>query len=81
MNHSLERKRVATQALKGLDLPTGLRAKALAVAASDGQAGNSLRDLIALNDDDDLKPALVSFLEVQAEGKPSSNHAQLSVDS
>jgi len=63
MMHTMERKRAATKSVKSLDLPADLRAKALAFAASDSTAGNSLRDLIELNDDDDLKPAIMCFLE------------------
>ena len=69
MSHSLEQKRAATLSIKKLNLSDVLRAKALALAASDSKAGNSLRDLIVLNDDDDLEPAIVSFLEQQAVGK------------
>lgn len=69
MSDSLEQKRAATLSIKKLSLSSVHRAKALAFAASDSKAGNSLRDLIVLNDDDDLEPAIVSFLEEQAVGK------------
>lgn len=69
MVHTLQQKKAATVILKSLDLPADLRAKALACAASDSTAGHSLRDLVQLNDDDDLKPAIISFLEGQVAGK------------
>lgn len=69
MTHSLAHKRAATLSIKKLNLSDKLRAKALAFAASDNTAGNSLRDLIVLNDDDDLEPAIVSFLEEQTARK------------
>ena len=69
MSHSLAQKRAATLSIEKLDLPANLRPKALAFAASDSKAGNSRRDLIELNDDDDLEPAGVSFFEEQAAGR------------
>ena len=74
MSDSLARKRLATSAIKRLNLPANLRAKALAFAASDSKTGSSLCDLIELNDDDDLEPALVSFLEEQTAGEELHNY-------
>ncbi|KAL0039542.1 hypothetical protein WJX77_001416 [Trebouxia sp. C0004] len=61
MSHSLAQKRAATLSIKKLNLSDQLRPKALAFAASDSKAGNSLRNIIVLNDDDDLEPAVMSF--------------------
>lgn len=72
MSHSLALKRAATVSIKKLDLPLNLRAKALAFAASNSEAGIDLRDLIELNNDDDLESAIVSFLEQQAGGTARS---------
>lgn len=70
MAHSLKRKRAAFQAIRDLDLSDDVKTTALAVAASDGTAGNSLRDLIELSNNDELKPAMLELLKEQAEGKP-----------
>ncbi|DBA97609.1 TPA: hypothetical protein ACH3X3_012512 [Trebouxia sp. C0006] len=80
MVHTLQQKKAATVILKSLDLPADLRAKALACAASDSTAGHSLRDLIQLNDDDDLKPAIISFLEGQVAGVGSQDVRSITQD-
>ena len=57
MSGTLDHKRVATKAVKSLGLQAHLRARAVVLVAADSTVGNSLRDLIQLNEDD---PALKS---------------------
>ncbi|KAL0021807.1 hypothetical protein WJX77_002351 [Trebouxia sp. C0004] len=59
MSVTLEHKRAATQVVKSLGLQADLRARAVVLAAADSTVGNSLRDLIQLNEDDPALKALV----------------------
>ena len=70
MSGMLESKRAATQAVKSLDLQAGLRARAVILVAADSALGNSLRDLIQLNEDDPTLKALVEeFLRGEVSGQ------------
>ena len=70
MSGTLEHKRAATQAVKSLGLQADLRARALVLVAADSTVGNSLRDLIQLNEDDPALKALVEeFLKGEVTGK------------
>ena len=70
MSGTLEYKRAAMQAVKSLGLQAGLRARALVLVAADSTVGNSLRDLIQLNEDNPALTALVEeFLRGEATGK------------
>ena len=70
MSGTLEHKRAATQAVKSLGLQAHLRARALVLVAADSTVGNSLRDLIQLNEDDAALKALVEeFLRGEVIGK------------
>ena len=60
MSSLLERKRAATEAVKRLGLQTDLRTRAVVLVAVDSPVGNSLRDLVQLNEDD---PGLKALLE------------------
>ena len=63
-------KRAATQAVKSLGLQADSRARALVVVAADSIVGNSLRDLLQLNEDDPALKALVEeFLRGEVPGK------------
>lgn len=66
MSGTLEHKRVATQKVKSLGLQADLRARAVVLAAEDSTVGNSLRDMIQLNEDD---PALTALVEEFLRGK------------
>ncbi|KAL3159378.1 hypothetical protein ABBQ38_009809 [Trebouxia sp. C0009 RCD-2024] len=90
MSGTLEHKRAATQAVKSLGLQADLRARALVLVAADSTVGNSLRDLIQLNEDDPALKALVEELlrgevtgtgghgrDVSAEGTSSSDLVKL----
>ncbi|DBA73555.1 TPA: hypothetical protein ACH3X2_009798 [Trebouxia sp. C0005] len=59
MSSTLEHKRAVTQVVKSLGLQADLRARAVVFAAADSTVGNSLRDLIQLNEDDPALKALV----------------------
>ena len=73
MSGTLEHKRAATKVIKSLDLQTRLRERAVVLAASDSTVGNSLRDLILLNEDDPALKALVEeFLREEGTGKAKS---------
>ena len=70
MSGTLEHKRAATQAVKSLGLQADLRARALVLVAADSTVGNSLRDLIQLNEDDPALKALIEeFLRGEVTGK------------
>ncbi len=70
MSVTLEHKRAATQVVKSLGLQADLRARAVVLAAADSTVGNSLRDLIQLNEDDPALKALVEeFLRGEGTGK------------
>lgn len=70
MSGTLEHKRAATKVIKSLGLQAGLRAKAVVLVAADSTVGNSLRDLIQLNEDDPALKALVEeFFRGEATGK------------
>ena len=70
MSNTLEHKRAATQVVKSLGLQADLRARAVVLAAADSTVGNSLRDLIQLNEDDSALKALVEeFLRGEGTGK------------
>ena len=78
MSSTLERKRAATEAVKRLGLQTDLRTRAVVLAAGDSTVGNSLRDLIQLNEDDPgLKALVEDFLRREDTGKAtfSTEHA------
>ena len=62
MSGTLEHKRAATKVVKSLGLQADLRARAVVLVAADSTAGNSLRDLIQLNEDDPALKALVEEL-------------------
>ena len=80
MSGTLEHKRAATQAVKSLGLPADLRARAVVLVAADSTVGNSLRDLIQLNEDDPALKALVEeFLRREVTGKAISMHTQYGV--
>ena len=69
----MEHKRAATTADKSLGLQTDLRARAVVLVAADSTVGNSLRDLIQLNEDDPgLKGLVEEFLRGEATGKATS---------
>ena len=73
MSGTLEHKRAATKVIKSLDLQTCLRERAVVLAAADSTVGNSLRDLIQLNEDDPALKALVEeFLRDEGTGKAVS---------
>ena len=73
MSGTLQHKRAATQVVKSLGLQTDLRARAVVLAAADSTVGNSLRDLIQLNEDDPTLKALVEeFLRGEGTGKAMS---------
>ena len=73
---ALEDKRAATKVVKSLGLQAGLRARAVVLIAADSTVGNSLRDLIRLNEDDPALKALVEeFFRGEGTGK-----AMLSID-
>ena len=73
MSGTLEHKRAATKVVKSLDLQAGLRARAVVLAAADSTVGNSLRDLIQLNEDDlTLKALVEEFLRGESTGKATS---------
>ena len=70
MSGTLEYKRAVTQVVKSLGLQADLRARAVVLAAADSTMGNSLRDLIQLNEDDLALKALVEeFLRREDTGK------------
>ena len=70
MSGTLEHKRAATKVVKSLGLQADLRARAVVLVAADSTAGNSLRDLIQLNEDDPALKALVEeFLRGESTGK------------
>ena len=70
MSGTLEHKRAATKVVKRLGLQADLRAKAVALVAADSRMGNSLRDLIHLNEDDSALKALVEeFFRQEGTGK------------
>ena len=62
MSGTLECKRAATQVVKSLGLQADLTTRAVVLAAADSPLGNSLRDLIQLNEDDPALKALVEEL-------------------
>ena len=62
MSSTLECKRAATRVVKSLGLQADLRTRALVLAAVDSTVGNSLLDLIQLNEDDPALKALVEEL-------------------
>ena len=73
MSGTLEHKRAVTKAVKSLGLQTDLTARAVVLAAADSTVGNSLRDLIQLNEDDPgLKALVEEFLRGEGTGKPTS---------
>ena len=70
MSGTLEHKRAATKVVKSLGLQADLRARAVVLVAADSTAGNSLRDLIQLNEDNPALKALVEdFLRGKGTGK------------
>ena len=72
MSGTLGHKRAATAVVKSLGLQTDLRARAVVLVAADSTVGNSLRDLIQLNEDDPgLKalPVVEEFLRGDDTGK------------
>ena len=70
MSSTLEDKRAATKVVKSLGLQAGLRARAVVLVAADSTVGNSLRDLIQLNEDDPAFTALVEeFFRGEGTGK------------
>ena len=70
MSGTLEHKRAATKVVKSLGLQADLIARAVVLAAADSTVGNSLRDLIQLNEDDPALKALVEeFLRGEGTGK------------
>ena len=70
MSGTLEDKRAATKVVKSLGLQADLRARAVVLVAVDGTVGNSLRDLIQLNEDDPALKALVEeFFRGEGKGK------------
>ena len=69
----LECKRAVTKAVKSLGLQTDLRDRAVILVAADSPVGNSLRDLIQLNEDDPrLKSLVEEFLRGEGTGKATS---------
>ncbi|KAL3147891.1 hypothetical protein ABBQ32_002608 [Trebouxia sp. C0010 RCD-2024] len=73
MTVTLELKRAATQAVKSLGLQADLKARAVVLAAADSTVGNSLRDLIQLNEDD---PALKALVEEFLRGEGTDKTGQ-----
>ncbi|DBA71813.1 TPA: hypothetical protein ACH3X2_010966 [Trebouxia sp. C0005] len=74
MSSTLEHKRAVTQVVKSLGLQADLRARAVVLAAVDSTVGNSLRDLIQLNEDDPALKALVEeFLRGEGTGADVSD--------
>ncbi len=70
MSGTLEHKRTATKVVKSLGLQADLRARAVVLVAADSTLGNSLRDLIQLNEDDPALKALVEeFFRGEGTGK------------
>ena len=70
MSGMLEHKRAATAVVKSLGLQTDLRARAVDLVTADSTVGNSLRDLIQLNEDDpELKALVEEFLRGEGTGK------------
>ena len=66
----LQHKRAATKVVKSLGLQADLRARAVVLVAADSSVGNSLRDLIQLNEDDPALKALVEeFFTGEGTGK------------
>ncbi|DBB05783.1 TPA: hypothetical protein ACH3X1_012378 [Trebouxia sp. C0004] len=59
MSSMLEHKRAATKVVYSLGLQADLRARAVVLVVADSTVGNSLRDLIPLNEDDPALKALV----------------------
>ncbi|DBA83740.1 TPA: hypothetical protein ACH3X1_006271 [Trebouxia sp. C0004] len=59
MSGTLEHKRAATKVVKSFGLQADLRARAVVLVAADSTVGNSLRDLIQLNEDEPALKALV----------------------
>ncbi|KAL0043922.1 hypothetical protein WJX82_005225 [Trebouxia sp. C0006] len=70
MSGTLEHKRTATKVVKSLGLQADLRARAVVLVAADSTLGNSLRDLIQLNEDD---PALKALVEEFFRGEGTGN--------
>ena len=59
MSSTLDHRRAATTVTKSLGLQTDLTARAFVLVAADSTVGNSLQDLIQLNEDDPGLKALV----------------------
>ena len=72
----LEHKRAATKVVKGLGLQADLRARAVVLVAADSEVGDSLRDMIQLNEDD---PALKALVEELLRGE-ATGQAMLCTD-
>lgn len=73
MSDTLEHKRTATYAVKSLGLQPDLTTRAVVLVAADSTAGNNLRTLIQLNEDDPgLKALVEEFLAGEGRSKSTS---------
>ena len=81
MSGTLEHKRAVTKVVKNLGLQTDLRARAVVLVAANSTVGNSLRNLIQLNEDDPALKALVEdFLRGEGTGKAMSCTENMCLD-